>query len=167
MLKNICCGLLALAAATAGAPRLHANDNAPTLTGTWRVTVMLVDCTTGAARPPFQSLLTFGSDGTLTGTTNNATFKAGQRSPDHGSWERTAGMAFHAASEAFILFSSPASVSPPAPPLTRGIQRITQDINIDPRSPDVFTSQASVEFFDESGTLLLAGCATATGNRFE
>ena len=167
MLKNICCGLLALAAATAGSPRLHATDNPPTLTGTWRVTVMLVDCTTGAARPPFHSLLTFGSDGTLTGTTNNAAFKPGQRSADHGIWQRTVGTSFHASSEALILFSSAASMTPPAPAFTRGVQRITQDIEIDPRSPDVFTATASVEFFDESGTLLMTGCATATGARFE
>ena len=167
MFKNVCCGLLALGAAMAGSPRLHAGSDPPTLTGTWRVTVMLVDCTTGAARPPFHSLLTFGADGTLAGTTNNGTFKPGQRTADYGVWQRTRTTSFHAASEAFILFSSPASTSPPAPAFTRGVQRITQDIDIDPRSPDVFTSEASVEFFDEAGNVVLTGCATATGARFE
>jgi hypothetical protein len=128
---------------------------------------MLVDCTTGAARPPFHSLLTFGSDGTLTGTTNNATFKPGQRTSDYGVWYRTQGTTFHAASEAFILFSSAASAAPPAPAFARGVQRITQDIDIDPRSPDVFTSQASVEFFDDAGNTVMTGCATATGARFQ
>ena len=66
-----------------------------------------------------------------------------------------------------IMFSSAASMSPPAPAFTRGLQRITQDITIDPRSPDVFASTASVEFFDEAGALLLKTCATATGARFE
>jgi len=167
MFKNICCGLLALAAAAAGSPRLHAANTSPTLTGSWRVTVMLVDCTTGAARPPFHSLLTFGSDGTLSGTTNNGTFKPGQRTSDYGVWQRTQATSFHAVSEAFILFSSAASTAPPAPPFARGVQRITQDIEIDPRSPDVFSSQASVEFFDEAGNVVMTGCATATGSRFQ
>lgn len=167
MFKNICCGLLALGTAMVASPRMQAETNPPTLTGTWRVTVMLVDCATGAARPPFHSLLTFGADGTLSGTTNNGTFKPGQRTSDYGVWQRTQATSFHATSEAFILFSSPASMSPPAPAFTRGVQRITQDIDIDPRSPDVFTSQASVEFFDEAGNAVLTGCATATGARFE
>jgi hypothetical protein len=168
MLKNICCcALLALAAASAGSPTLRASGDLPTLTGTWRVTAMLVDCTTGAERPPFHSLLTFGSDGTLTGTTDNAAFKPGQRSPDHGVWKRTQGTSFHASSEAFILFSSAASIAPPAPAFARGVQRITQDIDIDPRTPDVFNTTASVEFFDEAGTVLMTGCAVATGTRFE
>ena len=167
MLKSICCGLLAMAAATAGSTRLQAATDTPTLAGSWHVTVALVDCTTGVARPPFQSLLTFGSEGTLVETTNNAAFKPGQRSPGHGVWRRTEGTSFSAYSDAFIMFSSAASMSPPAPPFTRGLQRITQDIDIDPRAPDTFRSTASVEFFDEAGTLLMKGCATATGTRFE
>jgi hypothetical protein len=167
MLKNICCGLLALGTAMAGSPRSQAGSTPPTLTGTWRVTVSLVDCATGAARAPFHSLLTFGADGTLSGTTNNGTFKPGQRTSDYGVWQRTEATSFHATSEAFILFSSAASAAPPAPPFARGVQRITQDIEIDPRSPDVFSSQASVEFFDEAGNVAMTGCATATGSRFQ
>ena len=167
MLRNFSFGLLAATLALTSGTAVRAAGNPPTLTGSWHVTVMLVDCATGAPRPPFQSLLTFGADGTLVETTNNAAFKPGQRSPGHGVWRRTNGTSFHAYSDAFIQFSSPASAAPPAPAFTRGLQRISQDIDIDPANPDSFTSQATVEFFDDAGTLLMQGCATATGTRFE
>ena len=79
----------------------------------------------------------------------------------------TGGSSYSAYSDAFIMFSSEPSVAPPAPAFTRGLQRISQTITIDPQTPDAFTSAASVEFFDENGTLLLKACATATGTRFE
>ena len=167
MFRSISCGVLALTLAAAGSVHMQAAMDSPTLVGSWHVTVVLADCNTGAPRPPFQSLLTFGSDGTLIETTNNAAFKPGQRSPGQGVWRRNAGTSFSAYSDAFIQFASAPSMTPPAPAFTRGLQRITQDITIDPRSPDVFTSTASVEFFDEAGTLLMTGCATATGARFE
>ena len=169
MFRTVAGGLLAVAIAVAGSATIaHATaGDSPTLAGSWHVTVMLTDCVTGAARAPFHSLLTFGVDGTLVETTNNATFKPGQRSPGHGVWRRTGGSSYSAYSDAFIMFSSEPSVAPPAPAFTRGLQRISQTIKIDHQTPDAFTSAASVEFFDENGTLLLKACATATGTRFE
>jgi hypothetical protein len=64
-------------------------------------------------------------------------------------------------SEAFVLFDSP----PPPAPLTRGVQRITQAIEMD--SDDQFSSDAAVEFFDTSGNVVSNLCATAVGTRFQ
>jgi hypothetical protein len=46
-------------------------------------------------------------------------------------------------------------------------QKISQTMEIGD-DPDQFTTTAaSVQFFDPTGTLLVSGCATATGQRFE
>lgn len=138
-------------------------ESSRSLEGTWRVQVTLKDCTTGAPRPPFWSLLTFARGGTLTETTNNPAFQPGQRSSGHGTWRRK-GHGYEAATEAFIQFSS--APPPPAPSFQRGLQRISQAIEIQD-DPDVFTSVASVLFFDAVGNPLATGCATAVGYRAE
>ena len=159
--------LVAVLAATGFAAAVSADGHdAQGLTGTWRVTITLKDCVTGTPRPPFHSLLTFGSDGTLIETTNNAAFKAGQRGPGHGAWDRTGRRTFTAASEAFIMFSSDPSPAPPSPGFAKGLQRISQTIRIPHDDPDTFSSVASVQFYDDAGNLLNEGCATAVGSRF-
>jgi hypothetical protein len=132
------------------------------LTGTWRVQVTTYNCKSGVTNPPFSSFLTFDSDGSLTGTTSNAVFLPGQRSSDHGVWRRVGGNYFSAASEAFIQFSTPAGS--PTPPLVRGVQRIEQGIELTGR--DSFRSEATLTFFDASGSVVLSGCATASAHRF-
>src|SRR5262245_61239851 len=87
----------------------RADDNerwSRSLAGTWRVQVTLRDCDTGAPLPlpPFAAMLTFAEGGTLTGTTSNPLFRTGQRSPDHGIWQRTGWRRYRAVSEAYILF---------------------------------------------------------------
>lgn len=134
------------------------------LEGTWRVDATLRDCTTAAPRPPFSSLLTFARGGTLTETTANAAFQPGQRSPGHGIWSFAGVNHFKAASSAYILFDSDAH--PPVPAFARGQQRISQDITMS-ADPDVFTSVASVQFFDTTGAVLTSACATAVGHRYK
>jgi hypothetical protein len=60
------------------------------------------------------------------------------------------------------LFDSPPNR--PAPPLKRGVQRITQAIEVD---RDVLTSRAAVKFFDADGNVLVTGCASAVGRRMK
>jgi hypothetical protein len=132
------------------------------LTGTWRVQVKTYDCRSGVENPPFSSFLTFDSGGSVTGTTSNAAFLPGQRSSDHGIWKRVGGNYFIATSEAFIQFSTPAGS--PTPPLVRGVQRIEQGIELTGR--DSFRSEATLTFFDAGGSVVLAGCATASAHRF-
>lgn len=167
MKKTIVVGALAgLALLGSGRDALAANGSeAPTLKGTWLVEVTLRDCATSAPRPPFYSLLSFDGAGTLVETTNNPGFLPGQRSAGHGMWSRTGRRTFDATSDAFIQFSS--APNPPASPgFTRGIQRIAQTITMAKGQTDEFNSDATVQFFDLSGTQLLAACATAVGHRY-
>ena len=141
----------------------HAAAASPRLAGTWRVQVTSKDCTSGVPLLTFPAMLTFARGGTLTGTTAARLFQAGQRSPDHGVWTATGRGTYRALSEAFILFDSPAV--PPAPGLVRGVQRITQDIEM--TDADDFTSEAAVKFFDVGGNVALELCATAAGQRMK
>lgn len=136
-----------------------------TLEGTWRMEVTTRNCETGAPLLSFRAYLTFARGGTMTGTTASPAFRPGQRTSDHGVWRRTGWRTYRTASEAFILFDSPAS--PPAPPFTRGWQWIGQEITIDDQDPDLLHSDAATEFYDMAGSELSTGCATAVGRRFE
>jgi hypothetical protein len=166
MMKTLVVGALAgLLTLGAGRRALAAGGDEQTLKGTWLVEVTLRDCATQAPRPSFHSLLSFDGAGTLIETTNNPGFLPGQRGPGHGVWTRTGSRTFNASSDAFIQFSS--APNPPASPgFTRGIQRIAQTITMAKGQPDEFNSEASVQFFDLSGTQLLAACATAIGHRY-
>ena len=127
------------------------------LAGTWRVTVQLQNCATHASiGGPFQSMLVFNAGGTMVGTTSNPGFAAGQRSDDMGVWSYSGGQTYAAASEAYILFPSPAFLA--------GTQRIAQAINVD---GDQFTSAATVQFFDTNHVQYRAACAVAHGQRFQ
>ncbi|HEV7714258.1 MAG TPA: hypothetical protein VGO53_01600, partial [Steroidobacteraceae bacterium] len=61
------------------------------------------------------------------------------------------------------LFSSAAHG--PFPGFAQGLQRLEQSIEFTGR--DRISSEATVEFFDTAGTVMLAGCAKAVGTRFE
>ena len=132
------------------------------IVGTWRMTVTLYDCTTGAERPPFQSMLSFAEGGTLTGTTANPAFQPGQRSPDHGIWTALGDHKYEFLTEAYILFST--QPNPPVPGFPRGVQRITQTAEV---NGNQLTTNGSAEFFDAAGNLVMGGCAKAVGERME
>jgi hypothetical protein len=155
---------LAMALVLTGAAEAHGQDlRSASLLGTWRVQVKTYNCATGVENPAFPAFLTFGADGTLVETTANPAFVAGQRSPGHGSWERTGHNSWRAASEAFLLFSSAAHG--PFPGFAQGVQRLEQSIEFTGR--DRISSEATVEFLDASGAVTLSGCARAVGTRFE
>jgi hypothetical protein len=136
-----------------------------TLRGTWVAQVrLLTSCVGGSELPPFWSLLTFASGGTLSGTTMNQAFAPGQRSPDHGTWGRARGRDYKASSLAFINFATPPS-PPVSPGFQSGVQRIDQAITL--TDDDTFTSAAKVTFFDANGQAYREGCAVATGYRYE
>lgn len=130
------------------------------LEGTWRVEVTTTDCATGAPFLTFKAMLAFARGGTMSGTTANPAFRPGQRTSDYGVWRRTGDDTYRAVSEAFILFDSPAA--PPVPGFSRGVQRITQALKVE---EDRFASNATVQFFNSNGDLLIAGCAKASGER--
>ena len=123
--------------------------------GTWRVHVTQRNCQTGAEIRSFPAMLTFAEGGTLTGTTT--AFPVSLRGPDHGVWNHSGGRSYSAVSEAFHFNAAGAWT------LT---QRITQAIQLEPGA-DVFSSDASVEFFDTLGNTTLTGCATAVATRMQ
>ena len=81
--------------------------------------------------------------------------------PGVSAWGRADARTYKAVSDAFILFNS--APNPPVPGFQRGTQRITQSIQV---NDNQLTSVASTQFFDLTGNLLMTGCATATGQRF-
>jgi hypothetical protein len=125
------------------------------LEGTWRVQVSIRDCTDGTVLRNFPAMLTFAKGGTLTETTTG--FPITQRSPGHGVWSFLSNQTYSAVSEAFLF--NPAGV-------WIGTQRLTQAIEIGPNG-DEFNSTATNEIADVNGTLMVTGCATAVGSRFE
>jgi hypothetical protein len=156
-------------AAVAGSASAHSgrdNDfswsNAK-LAGTWRVQVTTYNCSTLVEGQPFNSFLTFGSEGTLVEVTSNPAFLPAQRSAGHGYWERTGRNFYHMVSEAFIQFSSDAR--PPVPPFKRGVQRLDGGLEMTGRNS--FSVDSTITFFDEAGAVALAGCARAEGERME
>jgi hypothetical protein len=116
-----------------------------TLVGTWRVTVTLQNCATGAPLGnPFHSLLSFAAGGTMGGATSNAAFQPGQRSSDFGVWNRTGKTTYSGISEALVVFSGGFFVA--------GSQTLTHQITL--------TNGGN-------GFTAAPGCAAAVGQRLQ
>ena len=131
-----------------------AQAHSPSLAGVWQTSITLVNCSSGQAlAPAFTSLLSFAGDGTESEATNNPALQPGQRTTGFGVWSHKGGNNFHMDTYALILFST----SGP-PPIQAGSQQIHQDITLSGKS---WTSTATVQFYDTSGTLITSGCATA------
>ena len=156
---------LILAGARGGvAQRREQAAEAQLLEGTWRVRVRVIDCQTGEPLGnPFQALLTFARGGTMTGTA--ASPVPAVLGPAHGVWSadpepkgRRDGSerSYRAAATALVTRDG----------VLVQTQTVTQNIQMG-NNPDEFVSNASVEFFDPDGELLMTGCATATGERFQ
>ena len=128
------------------------------LEGAWWVTVTLYNCSTGVKRPPFSSLLLFSRGGTLTETTSNPGFLPGQRSIGVGTWDRDEHGTYSAIDVAYIQFTGGA--------FTQGTQKLTHSITLD-HDADSFTDEATVQFFDSTGAVLMSGCASATATRLQ
>lgn len=152
-------GLVSIGAQAHAPARVYDPSPVAGLTGTWRITVTTYDCATLVQNPPFKSFITYNIDGTMIESTSAPLFQPGQRSAGFGFWERTGRNAFRAVSEAFIQFDSP----PMGPPIKRGSQRIEQGIEFQDRNH--WTSEATTAFSDVNGTVVLAFCASATGER--
>jgi hypothetical protein len=154
-------GLTILAVSLGATIPLHAQSDEfgfrHSLEGAWFVTVTQYDCVTGAKRPPFSSMLLFSRGGTLTEATSNPGFLPGQRSIGIGTWARGEHSTYSASDVAYIQFSGG--------PFTQGTQKLVHTITLD-RDADSFTDEATVQFFNTSGALIMSGCATATATRF-
>lgn len=128
------------------------------LTGTWQVTVQLHVCNSSIPiGSPFQSLLTFGRGGTLVEDTANSMFYPAFRGPGHGTWKAEGDGKYAASSTAFITLNGTLTMT----------QRIDQTIVIGDDRNHFTVNNANVKFYDPSGTFLKAGCADATGTRYQ
>jgi hypothetical protein len=157
-------GMLVLGSAGTALTADEGKPASRALTGTWLVQVQQRICATQQPLgDAFYALLTFASGGTMSGTTSAPVFEPGQRTGDFGVWSYSGRRTFSAVTEAFLLADS--ASTPPG--FKRGLQRIAQTITIQKDDPNTFDSVANVEFFDMNGQLLISGCATAAGQRFE
>jgi hypothetical protein len=155
LLAGLGTGLLLLGLGTG--MQAQSEESARGLTGAWWVTVVQYDCVTGVTRPPFTSLLAFARGGTMSETTANPSFQPGQRSPGYGTWTNTNDGGYGSVDESFILYT--------AGPFTQGTQRINHSIAL--TDENHLSDTATVQFYDTHGTLLVSGCARASGVRVE
>ena len=145
-----------------GAATIRADEYSPrarhTLEGTWRLVVTPYICGTDVTLPPFEALTTYARGGTASGTNNSAHFLPGQRTSEFGSWSHTDGRLYRSTREAFILFPSP------QPGLVKGTQRIDENIVV---TGDRLRSEGASQLIDQTGTVVMAGCARSTGERMK
>jgi len=135
--------------------RAQSESQAGRIEGTWRVQLTVRNCQTGEPLRSFPALFIFGQGGTLSYTT------AGQppalSTPGVGVWGHTNGNTYSAVSEAF--FFSPAGAWIQTHRLTRAIE-LSSDAN-------EFTDTVTLEIFDTNRNLIVTGCGTSAGRRFE
>lgn len=151
----IVCGLLVAASSMNPTARADNNGSDNGLQGAWHVQLTVRDCQTGVALRSFPALFTFAKGGTLSVTT------AGQlpalSTTGLGVWRHTHGHAYSAVSEAFVFD-------------TAGVwtqtHRLTRAIEIG-NNEDEFTDTVSLQIFDTNGNVIVTGCATSVGSRFE
>ena len=138
-----------------GAQEGDSESHAGRLEGTWRLQVTVRDCQTGAAQRTFPALFAFAKGGILTFTT------AGQSpalsTPGYGVWRHTDGHSYSAVAEVFVFNPAGAWIQ---------THRLTRVIELD-KDADEFTDTVKLEIFDTSGNLIVTGCATSVGRRFE
>ncbi len=163
--------MLALAPAMGGAA--DASTGPLGLIGTWTVQVTLRDCTTSTPLgPPFNSLVTFHLDGTISESAGSVAFAPGQRSPGHGSWALRRGFTFRQEMIALVLFDTPPNLPgpgfDPTKPVSPGFFAGWQTVNHTVRLNDAgdLESSGTNSFYKANGDLYRSGCSTATGQKF-
>lgn len=119
-----------------------------------------VDCATGdALAAPFTGLFTFHKGGTMSeyGISPGMGQTPALRSPGHGVWhhEQVPNYSF-----TFIHYHYDASG------VFIGSNKISASLLLG-ASGNEFTNSSVVEVFDADGNLIVSGCATAAGTRFE
>lgn len=164
---------LAVASVRAGA-QSDAFAERPSLVGTWMVQVTLRDCTTSAPLgPPFNSLVTFHGDGTLSEGAASLAFAPGQRSPGHGTWTRKRGHTYRQEMIALVLFDTEPNLpgtptfdptKPVSPGFFAGWVTVSHTVRL--TAVDQIGSTGTNGFYKTNGELYRSGCSTATGRRF-
>ena len=133
-------------------------DRHEPLVGTWRLQVTPVYCpgvTTGTLAAPFQGLVSFTGDGTLTNTFTNTLF--GYDTPGHGYWWKTGDDTYRDVFE--LLIVDPPTTSPFVPGTQKGFAAITL---VD---ENYLRAQLMAIYFNASGTAYLTKCLNVAGTR--
>ena len=128
------------------------------LVGTWRLQVTPVYCpgvTTGTLAAPFQGLVSFTGDGTMTNTFTNTLF--GYDTPGHGYWWKTGRDTYKDVVE--LLIVDPPTTSPYVP----GTQKYFGSITLDDEND--LKAQVMSLYFNSSGTVYLTKCTDVVGTR--
>ena len=128
------------------------------LVGTWRLTVTPVYCpgvTTGKLAAPFQGLVSFSDDGTMTNTFTNTLF--GYDTPGHGTWWKIDRQTYRDVFE--LLIVDPPATSPYVPGTQKTFGAITLVDENDLRA------QVLAIYFNSSDTVYLTKCSTVVGTR--
>jgi hypothetical protein len=130
-----------------------AQEPTPRLVGVWQAVRFGVDCDTGQdLGNSFPALVTFHSDGTMTGDTGP--FGA---TDEYGFWQREPGNHNYSFREVFYFYDENAVFA--------GSGIITANVHL--TTADSFTYTATIQIFDADGNLLFTACGRATGTRFE
>jgi len=174
MVLCLTAALFTVGSGVAGA-QSDASAAGPSLVGAWIVQVTLRDCATNAPLgPPFNSLVTYHGDGTISESAGTLAFAPGQRSAGHGSWTRRPGHTFGQEMVALVLFDTEPNLPgtptfDPAKPVSPGFLAGWQTVSHTVRftADDQIASTGTNGFYKKTGELYRSGCSTATGQRFQ
>jgi hypothetical protein len=140
--------------------------HAQPLEGVWSVVTQPVNCTTNApVGPPERGLVTYHQGGTFSESSGGLAFAPGQRSPGHGTWGPSGGLAYAGRLVAMILFETAANTPPGSPGFQAGWLVATHSIVLS--GFDRFSATATVQFVNLDRTVYRNACATRAGERFK
>jgi len=125
------------------------------LEGSWTTQVTFRNCQTGAAIRTFPAMNTFMRGGTM------QEFGVGSapltRGPGHGVWSHQSGQRYSSNFQ-FFRFNADGTFAQTV--------RVRRQIELS-QSGNNYTATATSEVFDTTGNLVMTGCATEVGTRFE
>ena len=148
-----------IAALTVAFSFASAKDPERTPQGVWLTMVTPVNCQSGdPLAPPFRSLLTFNTGGTMSEYGISPGGTPALRSPGHGVWEREHGSENYSYKFTFYRYN--------ASGVFIGSQRVISALQLG-ASGDELTTQANVEILDANDNVIATFCANAAGTRFE
>ena len=134
------------------------NARERTIEGVWRTQITPRDCQTGEPLLPFtpQGLITYHKGGTISETAASPGGPA-SRTPGHGVWNHRNSRNYED-SFVFLVLNPDRSFA--------GRQEVTQNIRLSANG-DNFIDNATFQIFDANDHVIVTGCATAVGTRFE
>ncbi len=134
------------------------NARERTLEGVWQTQITPRDCQTGVPLLPFTvpGLITYHKGGTISETAASPGGPA-SRTPGHGIWNRR-NRRHYDGSFVFQLFNPDGTFA--------GTQKVTQNLRLN-ASGNRWNDNATFQILDANDNVIVCGCATAVGTRFE